>query len=689
MLSPDQIQSLKAGMGASTPTNNLSQPATADWVDSLTKQTQPAPRPVSTNPLDMSGDIFKNTPEAQAARESTVTHVGPTIMGDISRAGQAIQGTGEYQGQGTLRRATGAVSDIASIPMDVIMNILPKQTQDEITGALNKGIGYLSNNPLSRAMGYNEAIQHLVQNYPQAAKTTEETAGTLANVGNIAGNIAGVEGGIKGAPVASKAATVAGTEAKNIASDVSGIAGATKTQLAGAVKPITEKATEMATNAEKNAWVKPTEMPQKTYSGATEIYKKAASQGHNIEDTLLKNNIRLSDHIDTSATGRKIFNTQETADALRTDAGKASADMLRPALKQADATGAIPRTPVKSVVSQAIYDVYQNKYLTAEAKSELADKLANTESVLKKRYPSGMSLTDLHDEKITRGFNTKRSPVGDVATNMEAQKNEALRDVLQNLVEEKAPKDIPVAAINKEFSKLYRSADYLDALHGKTVPQSILSKVSRWTAKVVGAGVGSHLGGGIIGGLGGYHLGGIVESLMENIPTEMRNKLLNNIESTNPEAFNKIQNYLKNFSDQTPNATADATIKSGGNAASKSSTPMTSNNLSIDKTVQPFEPKSKTVKGITNYLKNPKAGLSVENIAKNITMGEKGTLRDFTDYVNGAYKPDAKTLQNLKKDTQEIVDKYGFSKASAGDRALANQINEYLDSVNFSKRIGK
>lgn len=89
------------------------------------------------------------------------------------------------------------------------------------------------------------------------------------------------------------------------------------------------------------------------------------------------------------------------------------------------------------------------------------------------------------------------------------------------------------------------------------------------------------------------------------------------------------------------------------------------------------------------FFQNPKAGLGVSNIAKNITMSEKGTLRDFTDYVNGSYKPDAKTLVDLKRDTQEIVDKYKFTSATKGDKALANQIGEYLDAVGFDRKITK
>lgn len=96
-----------------------------------------------------------------------------------------------------------------------------------------------------------------------------------------------------------------------------------------------------------------------------------------------------------------------------------------------------------------------------------------------------------------------------------------------------------------------------------------------------------------------------------------------------------------------------------------------------------FTPKS----NIGKYIKKPQAGLSIGDISKNISPAEKGTIRDFTDWKNGAYKPDAKTLESLKRDAQEIATKYKFSAAMKGDQALSNQFGEYLDSVGFDKKL--
>jgi hypothetical protein len=84
-----------------------------------------------------------------------------------------------------------------------------------------------------------------------------------------------------------------------------------------------------------------------------------------------------------------------------------------------------------------------------------------------------------------------------------------------------------------------------------------------------------------------------------------------------------------------------------------------------------------------------KMGLSTKDITKTIPLSVKGTMRDFTDYVNGAYRPTGQTLKNLLNDAQDIANKYSFTSATKGNKSLAKQFAEYLDSVNFDRKIKK
>lgn len=324
-------------------------------------------------------------------------------------------------------------------------------------------------------------------------------------------------------------------------------------------KPVKNAVSNYVENSLKNEWIKPAETPKAGFRRPNEIFDKAADQGHDIPDTLIKSKIRLSDNVENGT-----YNTIDTADNMRADTGKLSSEMLRPALEKADATG-IPKTPVKSVIGRAIYEVSNNKFLTAEEKASLITKLQESEVALKGQYKDGMSLTDMHDEKILRGTKTKRSPIGDVDSNLEAQKNEALRDALMSKVEEVAPPEIPVAEFNAELRKAYQAADYLDSLHGKKVPVSIGSRIAKTTAKVIGAGAGTAMGGGIMGGVGGYHIGGLIETLLEGIPNPVKGYFLDNLKTVNPEAFMKVQDYLKSF--ETKGSVAQPTSKTSMNTS--------------------------------------------------------------------------------------------------------------------------
>lgn len=101
-------------------------------------------------------------------------------------------------------------------------------------------------------------------------------------------------------------------------------------------------------------------------------------------------------------------------------------------------------------------------------------------------------------------------------------------------------------------------------------------------------------------------------------------------------------------------------------------------------TTKPFTPQSGTMK----YIQNPKVGLSVSNITKNIPIAQKGSMMDFVDYVNGAIRTkDRKYINSLRLNAQEIASQYRFSAEFKGDKALARQFGEYLDYVGYDRTL--
>lgn len=297
------------------------------------------------------------------------------------------------------------------------------------------------------------------------------------------------------------------------------------------------KLQEKYINQALNDWKEPIKANETKFNKATDVYNNAQKSGHDIADTLVKNKIKLDNNIENGQ-----YATAETADQIRADAGKTSHELLRPSLQQADYT--TPKTPVSDIIKGTIEDIKNSKGLTPGNTEAQIAKATSEGEALARKYPDGMSLTDMHDNKITYASNGKYSPVGDVNVNNAAGVNRAFGRTMGHLVETKAPPELPVHKFNAELTKQYQVADYLDMLDKKKVPQSILSKIAKTTAKVIGAATGHGLGGGLLGGVGGYHIGGMVESMFENMPNPVKGYFLDSLSKTNPEAFNAVRNYL-------------------------------------------------------------------------------------------------------------------------------------------------
>lgn len=414
---------------------------------------------------------------------------------------------------------------------------------------LAKGTSGILGSPFASAMkpiniaaqGYGYALGGIkqVQDFAdsKAGQVTSKAAQFTADAANVAGSVGMFMGGpqikAKIEPGFNAVAEAAKPGFKAVGEDIA--AGAKKvTDVPGKIgQGLENRYVKQA----QNEWTKPTTKPA-GFKKATQIFNNAADKGHNIAETLVGNKLKLSDHISEGK-----YNTADTASNIRSDAMKASNDMLRPSLEKADAEGA-PKTSISDLINTARQNIAKNKSLTQEMKDSLQGQLNKTELSLTKKSPQGLSLTDLHDEKIVRDMNSKYSPVGDIATNAEAIKNKAIADAARTTLEKTAPKDIPVKDFNAELSKQHQAANYLDALNGKKAPVSNLSKVANYGGKLAGLAAGSAAGGGILADVAGYHIGGLAERMIENMPNPLKNHFLDNLETTNPEAFTKIQEYL-------------------------------------------------------------------------------------------------------------------------------------------------
>lgn len=368
-------------------------------------------------------------------------------------------------------------------------------------------------NPAANQISNIPALQQLVTKYPGLEQD-------IPNIMNIGLTMLG--GGEKGGEVLDKANTaIDESAAKNLQPE--------------APKPTapTPEVTQTQLKSVANDWQKPAEQNTASFNKA----RAALSIEPGTPQFLAEQGLNPFSHIED---GKYI--TSDTAETLRDTAGKLSNETLRPSLQLADYT--TPKTPIADLSTPALADAKSNYGVTATDSKAIQTRVNTELGDLQEKYPNGMSLENMHDEKITYAKNGGYNQFKSAADNNNAIANRAISQTLGDMVEQKAPPEVPVGDTNKYLSKYYKAADYLDALNGKKAPVSFAQQVARGIAKFGGAKVGGMFGGGVVSEFAGYQLGKALEHMVENLTNPMRDSFLKNLKVTNPEAFQKISQYM-------------------------------------------------------------------------------------------------------------------------------------------------
>lgn len=129
------------------------------------------------------------TKEQASNLQSRLADVGTKAATDISGA---IQGTGKFAGESSVRRGVEATEAGFSAPIKGAGELLPESVR-KATGAVGDFIGK-GFKAITDAYGSTPGLQNWVQQHPAAAKALEEVTGTTSAAGGIAGDILSVEG---------------------------------------------------------------------------------------------------------------------------------------------------------------------------------------------------------------------------------------------------------------------------------------------------------------------------------------------------------------------------------------------------------------------------------------------------------------------------------------------------------------
>lgn len=494
----------------------------------------------------ISGGLIAPTPQNYSDVEKDVGRgaqtvalgLGPVSGGALFGAGNSLeQGNDLLSTQTAFQTALGGVGgkllDFVGKPLlDAAGKVIGKITPDVLKDVASKGTS---------------AIQNFAKNH---SLLPEDLSKSLTSVANTAEDVANKPFDIAGKPFKSLGNTV-----KNSISD----------------RYYNQNASDLS---------KPTSIPKPAYNKATQIFNNAKEQGVDLGKELTDTGIKYSDVVNNRS-----FDTKDTAQMIRDDTGRLSKDLLRPSLEKANST--VPKVSVNDLRDTALENAMKDK---SPDKADIIDDIKNTfndkrQGSLYSDYKKGFSLTDLHDNKIkfSKGVYNATKPAKNIS---EKYISDAFRTTLEN----NAPKEIPVKEFNAALSKKYKSADYLEALHGKSAPTSIGQKIARTSAKVAGAVGGHALGGGLLGEIGGYHIGGYVENAIENMSNPIKKYFLDDLEKSNPKVFKKVTRYLNSRS------TSDSVANPISNASN--SNPIQQSNPIVGK-------KSMSISDIHETMKNP------------------------------------------------------------------------------------
>lgn len=293
--------------------------------------------------------------------------------------------------------------------------------------------------------------------------------------------------------------------------------------------------------------------PKETKAGfydAKEIYESASKKGHNIEDTLVSNNIFR----DNFVVDKKVQSI-DAAKTLRKQTANNATEILRPQLDKIK--NDVPKIDPRQVILKAKSKILGNK-LTVN-KDKITKSIDDAISELKREYPNGMSPADIFDKKIAYDLASKPSVLGDIASNIEAQKNKAIADVLRGEIDKLDIPGLDIRGFQKEQQRLYQAANYLEALHGTKPSRTFGETVRNTIAKGVGATIGSSLGAGVLPSLAGYHLAGTLEGAASNFVSPFKKAAMSKLTPKVPSAIQNVQNYSRpnraSMNSPIPNAT--------------------------------------------------------------------------------------------------------------------------------------
>lgn len=230
------------------------------------------------------------------------------------------------------------------------------------------------------------------------------------------------------------------------------------------------------------------------------------------------------------------FGTLDIAKSLTSDAVKPYEEILNKQLKVVQQGQ--PLTQI-SELKQPLLDSIKNvRGVTADVQENLAQIAENKLSALERKYPKGIPLDELNVEKGNFWKTTKF----DLTKPLDPQVNYQIGTAIKDLIETKAG-DANVSELNGILGNYYKAGKFLQGLENRVPKITTGQKITRGITKGVSTFIGAKLFG-LEGGVGGFLLSKSISHILENASNPLKTFILNNLEKTNPKAYQEAINWL-------------------------------------------------------------------------------------------------------------------------------------------------
>jgi len=662
------IEELKSKYGYAQPTS-APQPGSSYDVEALKKKyVQTQPTPVTTNqptpyqarvsPIKGFAGAVDNAlnPLVNAGEGATlsIANTGLGILGGVSKlvgADKFAAGVEDFRQQGFVKPTENSQKTFSGktgkVVTDVASYMIPGGLPARI--ATNTAVGFGQSGgdvKAGLASGVIEAIGGPLSKLPVAKKFVGKVARTLAPgyttdiVQGLSGqrgeDRTGVNALIPGAGTAFSAVLGTGIKAANTIQKVRKV----ETQL----------------NARAKEWEVPARNKTGAFDKAKDIQERAKGKGLDMTKEISEQGFERKNYIVDNK-----LDTKKLVEKVRKEAGQESA-FLDEATKRASPR--VLREPSIPIYEQAIKNIDSDLAKSVEGKAII--NRIRKEAALQN---TDLDFNDLYKKKQFYGKNAKWK-FGMAGDGIKEKANAELNKVFkEKLLQKGKEANVPVDDFLKMQEKQYLVADYLNELDGTKVYKTPVQIIRRGILKAGGAILGAK--GGLYGSVAGYQGGGVVDKLISNFPTPIRNAMLKDYQRATPSAKTemiKVIQKMVNEQKTIKKLPSSQTIYQGPTQGGKPFTPNTTG------------AKTSPVVETANY--SNQRSVAIPNNIPNTTIPIKAIPKTIPQKLTNLQKQNLKVAQKL--DNEALINFGG--KDGTAVRTL-QEIEQLDKSLNFPAKL--